>query len=71
MKNLIINKDHLVDVLDHLWEACEANRAEMEILPSQNAIIVKRSGAIVAHIKVATLVEPYDIKEEIFNTNER
>ena len=67
MKNLIINKDRLVDALDHLWEACEANRAEMKILPSQNAINVKRSGAIVAHIKVATLVEPYDLKEEIFN----
>lgn len=67
MKNLIINKDHLVDALDNLWEACESNRAEMEILPSQNAINVKRSGAIVAHIKVATLVEPCDLKEEIFN----
>lgn len=67
MKNLIINKDHLVDALDNLWEACEENRAEMEILPSQNAINVKRSGAIVAHIKVATLVEPYNLKEEIFN----
>lgn len=67
MKNLIINKDHLVDALDNLWEACESNRAEMEILPSQNAINVKQSGAIVAHIKVATLVEPYNLKEEIFN----
>ena len=67
MKNLIINKDRLVDALDHLWEACESNRAEMEILPSQNAINVKQSGAIVAHIKVVTLVESYDLKEEIFN----
>lgn len=71
MKNLIINKDHLVDALDNLWEACESNRAEMEILPSQDSINVKRSGAIVAHIKVTTLVEPYDLKEVIFNTNER
>lgn len=71
MKNLIINKVYLVDALDNLWEACESNRAEMEILPSQNAINVKKSGVIVAHIKVATLVEPYDLKEEIFNTNER
>lgn len=66
MKNFTIRREELGDALERLFDKCAEKGAMLKVFPTKSLIHVVQDAATIAEISVVSIIDSYEVADEIF-----